>query len=89
MLVVYQEIGYFDDHNNNVGALCTRLSTDASQIQGVSGYCHLRRTTVCSMEIMGEWVKIQYTTYLSRYISTGCSVRKHGALLTRAFSEIV
>jgi len=38
---------------------------------------------------MGEWVKIQYTTYLSRYISTGCSVRKHGALLTRAFSEIV
>ncbi|XP_052792183.1 ATP-dependent translocase ABCB1-like isoform X2 [Mya arenaria] len=32
-----QEIAYFDDHNNSVGALTTRLSTDASQVQGASG----------------------------------------------------
>ena len=31
-----QDISYFDDHNNGVGALTTRLSTDASQVQGVS-----------------------------------------------------
>ncbi len=31
-----QEIGYFDDHKNNVGAVTTRLSTDASAVQGVS-----------------------------------------------------
>lgn len=36
MFVIYQEIAYFDDHDNAVGALCTRLSTDASQVQGVS-----------------------------------------------------
>ncbi|XP_052792991.1 ATP-dependent translocase ABCB1-like isoform X1 [Mya arenaria] len=32
-----QEMAFFDDHENNVGALCTRLSTDASQIQGMAG----------------------------------------------------
>jgi hypothetical protein len=32
----FQEIAFFDDHDNNVGALTTRLSTDASQVQGVS-----------------------------------------------------
>ncbi|KAL4222180.1 ABC transporter B member 11 [Mactra antiquata] len=32
-----QEISYYDDHNNSVGALCTRLSTDASQVQGAAG----------------------------------------------------
>ena len=30
------EIAYFDDHKNNVGALTTRLATDASAVQGVS-----------------------------------------------------
>lgn len=39
-LYTFQEIAYFDDHTNNVGALCTRLSTDASQVQGVSTYIH-------------------------------------------------
>lgn len=32
-----QDIAYFDDHDNNVGSLCTRLSTDASQVQGAAG----------------------------------------------------
>jgi len=32
----FQEIAYFDDHENAVGALTTRLATDASQVQGVS-----------------------------------------------------
>ena len=31
-----QEIGYFDEHKNNVGAVTTRLATDASAVQGVS-----------------------------------------------------
>ena len=31
-----QEVGYFDDHKNNVGAVTTRLATDASAVQGVS-----------------------------------------------------
>ena len=30
-----QEVAYFDDHKNSVGALTTRLSTDASAVQGV------------------------------------------------------
>lgn len=32
-----QEIAYFDDPNNNTGALCTRLATEASATQGASG----------------------------------------------------
>jgi len=31
-----QEIGWFDDPHNQVGSLCSRLSNDAAQIQGVS-----------------------------------------------------
>lgn len=32
-----QEIAFFDDHNNSVGALTTRLATDAAQVQGAAG----------------------------------------------------
>ncbi|CAH1798731.1 unnamed protein product [Owenia fusiformis] len=35
--ILRQEIGWYDDHNNNTGALCTRLATDASQVQGATG----------------------------------------------------
>lgn len=34
--MMQQEIGWFDLKDNNVGALCTRLSSQASSIQGVS-----------------------------------------------------
>ena len=30
-----QNIGWFDEPRNNTGALCARLSSDASKIQGV------------------------------------------------------
>ena len=33
-----QEMGWFDQPNNNTGALCSRLSADAAAIQGVSHY---------------------------------------------------
>nr|XP_034351500.1 bile salt export pump isoform X2 [Arvicanthis niloticus] len=32
-----QDIGWFDDLNNNPGVLTTRLATDASQVQGATG----------------------------------------------------
>ncbi|CAF0903516.1 unnamed protein product [Adineta steineri] len=32
-----QDISYFDDPNNNTGALCTHLSTEASAVQGATG----------------------------------------------------
>ncbi|XP_059173798.1 ATP-dependent translocase ABCB1-like isoform X1 [Physella acuta] len=32
-----QDIGWYDDHKNSVGALTTRLATDASLVQGVTG----------------------------------------------------
>ncbi|CAF4197402.1 unnamed protein product, partial [Rotaria magnacalcarata] len=32
-----QEIAYFDDQSNNTGALCTRLATEASAVQGATG----------------------------------------------------
>ena len=31
-----QEIGWYDDEKNSTGALTTRLSGDAAQVQGVS-----------------------------------------------------
>jgi len=35
--LLHQDISYFDDPNNNTGALCTRLSTEASAVQGATG----------------------------------------------------
>ena len=32
-----QDIAYFDDPKNNTGALCTRLATEASAVQGATG----------------------------------------------------
>ncbi|XP_023344692.1 phosphatidylcholine translocator ABCB4 [Eurytemora carolleeae] len=32
-----QELGWFDDQRNNTGSLCTRLSADASKVQGATG----------------------------------------------------
>ncbi|CAF2677139.1 unnamed protein product [Rotaria sp. Silwood2] len=35
--ILRQEIAYFDNPKNNTGALCTRLATEASAVQGVTG----------------------------------------------------
>jgi ATP-binding cassette subfamily B (MDR/TAP) protein 1 len=32
-----QEMAFYDDRNNNVGALCARLSGDAAHVQGATG----------------------------------------------------
>jgi len=32
-----QQMAYFDDHMNSTGALTTRLATDASKVQGITG----------------------------------------------------
>ncbi|CAF4051198.1 unnamed protein product, partial [Rotaria sordida] len=37
--ILRQDIAYFDQPKNNTGALCTRLATEASAIQGSSGVC--------------------------------------------------
>lgn len=36
-----QEIGWYDDRQHGVGALCARLSNDAAQVQGVKGSYHM------------------------------------------------
>uniref|UniRef100_A0A4W5N3H7 ATP-binding cassette sub-family B member 5 n=1 Tax=Hucho hucho TaxID=62062 RepID=A0A4W5N3H7_9TELE len=46
-----QEIGWFDDHNNAVGVLTTRLATDASLVKGVSTMLGLATNTVCALTI--------------------------------------
>ena len=48
-----QDISYFDDHRNSTGALCTRLSTDASRVQGCTGV--RLGTVVKNFSAMGEW----------------------------------
>ncbi|CAF3161370.1 unnamed protein product [Rotaria sp. Silwood2] len=35
--LLQQEIAYFDQPENNTGALCTRLATEASDVQGATG----------------------------------------------------
>ncbi|XP_063158096.1 ATP-binding cassette sub-family B member 5 [Candoia aspera] len=45
--LLQQEIGWFDDHNNGIGVLLTRLSTDASQVKGATG----RRLALLTMTV--------------------------------------
>jgi hypothetical protein len=33
--LLQQEVAYFDQPDNSTGALCTRLATEASDVQGV------------------------------------------------------
>ncbi len=33
--LLQQDVAYFDQPDNNTGALCTRLATEASAVQGV------------------------------------------------------
>nr|XP_039272613.1 ATP-dependent translocase ABCB1-like isoform X3 [Styela clava] len=35
--VLRQDIAYFDDHRNNTGAVCMKLASDASRVQGCTG----------------------------------------------------
>ncbi|XP_034163847.2 ATP-dependent translocase ABCB1 isoform X1 [Pangasianodon hypophthalmus] len=50
--ILRQEIGWFDDHNNAVGVLTTKLATDASLVKGASGSrLGLTTATICSLGI--------------------------------------
>ncbi|XP_053350109.1 ATP-dependent translocase ABCB1 isoform X2 [Clarias gariepinus] len=50
--VLRQEIGWFDDHNNAVGVLTTKLATDASMVKGASGSrLGLIANSICSLTI--------------------------------------
>uniref|UniRef100_A0A9J7Z067 ABC-type xenobiotic transporter n=1 Tax=Cyprinus carpio carpio TaxID=630221 RepID=A0A9J7Z067_CYPCA len=47
-----QEIAWFDDNNNAVGVLTTKLATDASLVKGVSGtQLGLATNTICALII--------------------------------------
>ncbi|XP_028835614.1 multidrug resistance protein 1 [Denticeps clupeoides] len=47
-----QEIGWFDDNNNAVGVLTTKLATDASLVKGAAGSrMGLATHTICSLTI--------------------------------------
>ena len=35
--MLHQDISYFDDRRNSPGALCSRLASDASRVQGCTG----------------------------------------------------
>lgn len=35
--ILSQDMEYFDDPENNIGALCTRLSVEAAAVQGATG----------------------------------------------------
>uniref|UniRef100_A0AAR2JLM5 ATP-binding cassette sub-family B member 5 n=1 Tax=Pygocentrus nattereri TaxID=42514 RepID=A0AAR2JLM5_PYGNA len=50
--ILRQEIGWFDDHNNAVGVLTTKLATDASLVKGAAGSrLGLTTNAVCALII--------------------------------------
>uniref|UniRef100_A0A4W4FYI1 ATP-binding cassette sub-family B member 5 n=1 Tax=Electrophorus electricus TaxID=8005 RepID=A0A4W4FYI1_ELEEL len=50
--ILRQDIGWFDDHNNAVGVLTTKLATDASLVKGAAGSrLGLATNTLCALGI--------------------------------------
>lgn len=60
-----QEIGWFDLKENSVGALCTKLSSEAANIQGVSGVFTSLLIQQCC--VVGFWTMYWNTLEFSRY----------------------
>jgi len=56
-----QEIGWFDDHRNNPGALSARLATDAAYVKGVRIVCvsPKRRVLVVQRKIDSSFYQMQ------------------------------
>ena len=50
--MVQQEVAWFDEKSNSSGALCARLSGDASSVQGVSNRVFVRTKEVISEVIL-------------------------------------
>ena len=53
-----QELAYFDNPKNNTGALCTRLATEASAVQGASGV--RIGTTLQNLAALGTGIIISF-----------------------------
>ncbi len=80
-----QEIGYFDDHSNNVGALTTRLATGASSVQGVRALLLCQ----CLLFAVGQFALIfffhiypsrfltNFKTFILSHTGHGCSLGYH------------
>ncbi len=47
-----QEVAYYDKPENNTGALCTRLATEASDVQGV-GIIYSSTNLICFIQATG------------------------------------
>src|SRR6218665_1254565 len=57
MIDCLQDVSYFDNHDNSVGAMTRRLATDASAIQEVSRLTHL----VAHQLLSGLSLRFQWT----------------------------
>lgn len=86
-----QECGWFDDHNNSVGALSSRLNDDASNIQtvwniklGVRWLCHLIKSELSlSQSSPGNWLSIQFDFASDFHIYNGnhCGIHIIGKIV--------
>ncbi|KAJ2945156.1 hypothetical protein O0L34_g9219 [Tuta absoluta] len=56
-----QEIGWFDDPLNGVGALCSRLAADAAAVQGATGTRIGALMQACATILLGVILSMYYT----------------------------
>ena len=66
-----QEVAYFDDEKNSVGALCSRLAGDCSNVQGVSkSRANKTLINILVVKSIGHWSTHWY--YCASHINFAC-----------------
>ncbi|XP_037940049.1 multidrug resistance protein homolog 65-like, partial [Teleopsis dalmanni] len=72
--IMIQEIGWFDEEKNSVGALSARLSGDAAGVQGAIGYPLSGLLQACSNFIVGISISFYYSWKLALLCLSTCPI---------------
>lgn len=65
-----QEMGWFDEKKNSVGALSARLSGDAASVQGAIGFPFSRMIHCITIIILGAIIGVYYSWKLALVCSS-------------------
>lgn len=70
--MIKQDIGWFDDPQNAVGALSVRLTGDAASVQGVMFFSNIKIKSF-NIKCLGYWLSPEWNYSINIYICFWCN----------------